>query len=200
MPNHQHSNRALELRLRNMAPRMYGHGYNHAARRCDQGNCTQSIVIHAWTVTSKLAAVNVVSYHAARYRTPRLRMSGKSPPTRKLDRRVRRTRNALGDALIALIEERSFQDITVQDILDRAQISRSTFYAHYRDKDDLFLSDVEDFLELMSNLLLRQNEASNRIVPVRELLTHFAQMRPLLSAFTEADKLRDFLELGHGYF
>jgi len=52
----------------------------------------------------------------------------------------------------------------------------------------------------MSNLLLRHNEASNRIVPVRELLTHFAQMRPLLMALTEADKLRDFLELGHGYF
>ena len=127
-------------------------------------------------------------------------MSGKSPPTRKLDRRVRRTRNALGDALIALIQERPFQDITVQDILDRAQIGRSTFYAHYRDKDDLFLSDVEDFLELMSNQLLRQNEASNRIVPVRELLTHFAQRRPLLTALIEADKLRDFLELGHGYF
>jgi AcrR family transcriptional regulator len=127
-------------------------------------------------------------------------MSGKSPPTRKLDSRVRRTRNALGDALIALIEERPYQDITVQDILDRAQIGRSTFYAHYRDKDDLFLSDVEDFLELMSTLLLRQNEASNRIVPVRELLTHFAQMRPLLTALTEADKLRDFLELGQGYF
>jgi len=127
-------------------------------------------------------------------------MSGKSPPTRKLDSRVKRTRNALGAALIALMQERPFQDIRVQDILDRAEIGRSTFYAHYRDKDDLFLSDIEDFLELMSNLLLRQNEASNRIVPVRELLNHFAQMRPLLTALTEADKLRDFLELGHGYF
>lgn len=127
-------------------------------------------------------------------------MSGKSPPTRKLDSRVRRTRNALGDALIALMQERPFDAITVQDILDRAQIGRSTFYAHYRDKDDLFISDVEDFLELMSNLLLTQREASNRIVPVRELLAHFAEMRPLLTALTEADKLRDFLELGHGYF
>jgi len=127
-------------------------------------------------------------------------MSGKSPPTRKTDSRVRRTRNALGDALIALMQERRFDDIKVQDILDRAQIGRSTFYAHYRDKDDLFLSDAEDFLEMMSNLLLRQKEASNRIVPVRELLAHFAEMRPLLSALYEADKMRDFVELGHGYF
>ena len=127
-------------------------------------------------------------------------MSGKSPPTRKLDSRVRRTRNALGDALMALMQERPFDKITVQDILDRAQIGRSTFYAHYRDKEDLFLSDVEDFLEMMSNLLLTRREASRRIVPVRELLEHFAEMRPLHDALVEADKMRDFLELGHGYF
>src|SRR5215469_15815023 len=127
-------------------------------------------------------------------------MSGKSTPTRKTDSRVRRTRNALGDALIALMQERPFDEIKVQDILDRAQIGRSTFYAHYRDKDDLFLSDVEDFLELMSNQLLRQKEVSNRIVPVRELLAHFAEMRPLLSALHEADKMRDFVDLGQGYF
>jgi AcrR family transcriptional regulator len=127
-------------------------------------------------------------------------MSGKSPPTRKTDNRVRRTRNALGDALIALMQERPFDDITVQDILDRAQIGRSTFYAHYRDKNDLFLSDAEDFLELMSNLLVRKKEPSKRIVPVRELLTHFAEMRPLVSALHESDKMRDFVELGHGYF
>jgi AcrR family transcriptional regulator len=127
-------------------------------------------------------------------------MSAKSTPTRKTDRRVRRTRNALGDALMALMQERPFESITVQDILDRAQIGRSTFYAHYRDKDDLFLSDVEDFLEMMSNHLLRQREASNRIVPVRELLLHFDEMRPLHDALIEADKMRDFLELGHGYF
>jgi AcrR family transcriptional regulator len=127
-------------------------------------------------------------------------MSGKSAPTRKPDSRVRRTRNALGDALMALMQERPFDDITVQDILDRAQIGRSTFYMHYRDKDDLFLSDVEDFLEMMSNRLLREKEASNRIVPVRELLQHFAEMRPLHNALIEANKMRDFLDLGHGYF
>lgn len=127
-------------------------------------------------------------------------MSRKSAPIRKPDSRVRRTRDALGDALMALMQERPFDDITVQDILDRAQIGRSTFYTHYRDKDDLFLSDVDDFLEIMSNLLLTRREPSNRIVPVRELLTHFAEMRSLHNAIVEADKMRDFLELGHGHF
>ena len=77
-------------------------------------------------------------------------MSGKTAPTRKLDSRVKHTRDALGDALLALMQEKSFESITVQEILDRAGIGRSTFYSHYTDKDDLFLSDLEDFMELMS--------------------------------------------------
>ena len=65
--------------------------------------------------------------------------------TPKIDRRVRRTRDLLGDALVALMQEKPFETITVQHVLDRARIGRSTFYTHYRSKDDLFLSDLEDF-------------------------------------------------------
>lgn len=56
-----------------------------------------------------------------------------------------RTRDTLGDALVALMHEKNFDEITVQDLLDRAGVGRATFYVHYRDKQDLFLSDVEDF-------------------------------------------------------
>lgn len=56
------------------------------------------------------------------------------------DRRVRRTRRILAEALIGLILERGYERITVQDILDRADIGRSTFYAHFRDKEALLLS------------------------------------------------------------
>jgi AcrR family transcriptional regulator len=75
--------------------------------------------------------------------------------TSKIDARVRRTRDALGDALLTLMQEKAFETITVQEVLDRAGIGRSTFYAHYRDKNDLFLSDLEDFLEPMSTVLMR---------------------------------------------
>ena len=102
-------------------------------------------------------------------------MSGKSPSTRKLDSRVRRTREVLGDALIALMEERAFESITVQDILDRAGVGRSTFYEHFRDKNDLFLSDVEDFLEMMSNLLVGREDRPKRIAPLAELLMHVGE-------------------------
>jgi AcrR family transcriptional regulator len=120
--------------------------------------------------------------------------------TPKIDRRVRRTRDALGDALITLMKEKPFETIMVQQVLDRAGVGRSTFYAHYRDKDDLFLSDLEDFFELMSTLLLRQREASNRVAPVRELFAHVGEMGKLRAALIAADKVRDFLELGQEYF
>jgi AcrR family transcriptional regulator len=120
--------------------------------------------------------------------------------TPKIDRRVRHTRDALGDALLTLMQEEPFETITVQQVLDRAGIGRSTFYAHYRDKDDLFLSDLEDFLEPMSTLLLRRREVSDRVAPVRELFAHVAEMRQLRAALIAADKLRDFLEMGQEYF
>src|SRR6266511_3052594 len=60
------------------------------------------------------------------------------------DRRVRRTRRTLHEALIALILERGYERVTVQDILDRADVGRSTFYAHYRDKEALLLTSFDD--------------------------------------------------------
>ncbi|MFI9382766.1 TetR/AcrR family transcriptional regulator [Kutzneria sp. NPDC052558] len=63
------------------------------------------------------------------------------------DRRVRRTRRALHDALIELVLERGYERVTVQDILDRADVGRSTFYAHFRDKEALLLTSFDDMRE-----------------------------------------------------
>ncbi len=88
-----------------------------------------------------------------------------APPKKKTDARVRRTRDALGDALIALMQEKPFDTITVQDVLDRAHVSRSTFYTHYSDKDDLLMSDAEEFFEALSMALSRM--ATSRIACFR---------------------------------
>ena len=53
------------------------------------------------------------------------------------DRRVARSRRALKEALTDLILERGYEAVTVQDVIDRADVGRSTFYAHFLDKDDL---------------------------------------------------------------
>src|SRR5438045_1335236 len=87
-----------------------------------------------------------------------------APQTKqKIDRRVLRTRDRLGDALVALMQEKPFDAITVQEVLDRAGVSRSAFYVHYRDKEDLFLSDVDEFLEAMATMLSRRKEKSKRV-------------------------------------
>ncbi len=128
-------------------------------------------------------------------------MSGKKVEApEKIDRRVRRTRDALGDALVALMQEKPFDAITVQDVLERAGVSRSTFYVHYRDKNDLFLSDADEFFEAMATHLSLSRDTSDRVVPVRELFAHVAQMRPLYDALVAAGRLGDLLELARGHF
>ena len=84
------------------------------------------------------------------------------------DLRIRRTRGRLGNALVALMQEKSIDKITVQEVLDRATVGRSTFYLHYRDKDDLFLCVLEDGLEMWSTALLRKQEKSYRVAPAAE--------------------------------
>ncbi|HEY1984614.1 MAG TPA: TetR/AcrR family transcriptional regulator [Terracidiphilus sp.] len=118
----------------------------------------------------------------------------------KTDRRIVRTRDTLGDALMELMREKSFDEITVQQILDRAGVGRSTFYTHYRDKDDLFLSDVEDFLKLFSSALTRGGANPKRLAPVAELFTHISEVRDFVGALAASGKIHDVLELGRGFF
>lgn len=61
-----------------------------------------------------------------------------------LDRRIQRTRQLLQEAMLALILEKGYDAVTVQDVIDRANVGRSTFYAHFRDREDLFLSGFEN--------------------------------------------------------
>jgi AcrR family transcriptional regulator len=60
------------------------------------------------------------------------------------DRRVARSRRALKEALTDLILERGYEAVTVQDVIDRADVGRSTFYAHFLDKDDLLMAILAD--------------------------------------------------------
>lgn len=73
-----------------------------------------------------------------------------------IDRRVRRTRTALYDALVRLIRQGDFDQITVDDILAEADVGRSTFYAHFRSKDDLLARSLE---RLRDELLAAQAQA-----------------------------------------
>ena len=99
------------------------------------------------------------------------------------DRRVRRTRELLRSALLSLIMEKGYERITVQDILDRADVGRSTFYAHYRDKEALLLAGFED---IRSALTVDSEAAEKATGSNREFL------QPMLAVFRHVEGHRQF--------
>ena len=101
------------------------------------------------------------------------------------DRRVRRTRELLRRALLDLILEKGYDRITVRDILDRADVGRSTFYAHYRDKDELLLAGFEDVRSAI--------EAEHAAVEAGRT-TEAQFLDPLLAVFRHVGEHRHFWE------
>ncbi|WP_205315712.1 TetR/AcrR family transcriptional regulator [Nonomuraea lactucae] len=66
-----------------------------------------------------------------------------------VDRRVRRSRLAAREALIELILEKGYEAVTVTDIIDRADIGRTTFYAHFTDKQAVLFSNLEELSDML---------------------------------------------------
>ena len=120
--------------------------------------------------------------------------------TNQEDRRIRRTRDALGDALLSLLAEKPFDAIKVEDVLLRAGVARSTFYAHYTGKDDMLLSDADAFFEGMASWLERASEGAGRVAPVREFLAHVAEARPLADALLASRHAPELLAIGREHF
>jgi AcrR family transcriptional regulator len=102
------------------------------------------------------------------------------------DRRVVRTRQALGSALVELMLARRFDDISVQQVLDRARVGRATFYAHFRNKNDLLLSDTERFFGMLERHFLANAGDSRRVAPVAELFSHVADYHRFARALEQS--------------
>ena len=104
-------------------------------------------------------------------------MTSARPP----DRRVRRTKQRLHDALESLIIEKGYDNITVQDLIDRADVGRSTFYAHYETKDDLLVSWTELGDEIEEHLA-QEPTAAGAIMPSLALFRHLGENHHLYKA------------------
>ncbi|SEM04572.1 TetR/AcrR family transcriptional regulator [Paenibacillus sp. OK003] len=77
--------------------------------------------------------------------------------SRGVDRRILRTRVMISEALLKILPQKAFTEISVVDIADQANINRSTFYAHFLDKDDLLDSMVNAKFQLLEQLLAERN-------------------------------------------
>lgn len=92
----------------------------------------------------------------------------------KADRRSQRTYRLVSSALAELLSEKPYEEILVQDILDRAGIGRTTFYAHYFDKEDVLESMTEQILSMFMDQIANST-TSQRVVPSLELFEHIYQ-------------------------
>lgn len=97
---------------------------------------------------------------------------------KKTDLRVKRTNKMIVEAFIRLVEEKGFEQVTVQDIAEEAMINRATFYAHYKDKQDLYerIFDlaIEAFTSVLSPTDLLQGNRL-RVKQIEFLMTHIYQ-------------------------
>lgn len=94
------------------------------------------------------------------------------------DRRTQRTRKMLEDALLALIEEQGYDNITVQQITNRANLGRATFYLHYKDKEQLLLATLQalhDDLAQQLALFTFQDLATEHIKLSTTVFQHVAK-------------------------
>lgn len=89
----------------------------------------------------------------------------------KQDVRIMRTLNLIRGAFLALLEEKGFENMTVQDILDRTQINRSTFYAHFKNKNDvakMFIDEIKGLLysNFETRFSIPTREFAQKMIPI----------------------------------
>ncbi|WP_433931070.1 TetR/AcrR family transcriptional regulator [Sorangium cellulosum] len=97
------------------------------------------------------------------------------------DRRVQKSRKLLSDALVSLILEKGYDEVSIQDIIDRANVGRSTFYSHYENKEQLLLFGHEH----LRSLFLRD---AGRPLDFLPFYRHLAEMHELVRKLLSAEK------------
>lgn len=100
----------------------------------------------------------------------------------KQDRRSRRTQQLIGNALVELMLEKQYSAITVQDILDRANVGRSTFYAHFADKEALLINQIAQVIEQL-HINTESDGHSAGLLPSLEFFRHIKAQQRLIHAF-----------------
>lgn len=105
-----------------------------------------------------------------------------------LDPRIRRTRAYLREALIELVLEEGYQNLTIKDMTDRACLNRSTFYRHYQDKDDLLKTGFEEYWDEVL-------PGSQLFIYNKPALPHDRLLDALKSDLEHFEQLRDFYRI-----
>ena len=113
----------------------------------------------------------------------------------KSDRRTQKTKYSIQEALFSLMQKKQYYRITIQNIIDKANVGRSTFYSHYSTKDELFLSCIQPMLEMINidiGKYIELGEASSQ--SVFELFEHIKQNNRVVRGLIKAENSSLFFE------
>jgi AcrR family transcriptional regulator len=101
----------------------------------------------------------------------------------RIDRRFRKTENSIYNAFIELVQTKRYNNITIQNILDKADIGRTTFYSHFQTKDDLFREMITNFMESFITGLTDEKI----IIPVAQIYEHLQKNQYVIIGLFSSD-------------
>ncbi len=116
----------------------------------------------------------------------------------KKDRRTRKTRQLLRDTLLTLLKEKRYEDVSVQDIIARADVARSTFYVHYVDKDDLLTGSHGIFAENLGAQMLAHAGESGSAFSSRTWFYHIQAQGDILKVIAKDSAMELAMKTLHG--
>ena len=117
------------------------------------------------------------------------------------DRRAVRTRRMIKQALMDLMHNMRYEDITVQDIIDRADVGRSTFYAHFADKDEVAKQFLEEMMESITHGVKPGAKEKSAAFPIAEMFRHIRSQQLSAHGVWQSTRGRDYLfSVGQAYW
>jgi AcrR family transcriptional regulator len=121
------------------------------------------------------------------------------PKKKTSDRRTRRTRGRLNSAMVELITEKRFDDITVQNVIDRAEVGRATFYTHFRDKEDLFDQQWEQFNQMLAGKIDWDKAGKESFFPVTFFFQHLQEAQSFYQGLVRSGRVEKIFKSGVEY-
>lgn len=115
------------------------------------------------------------------------------------DRRTRRTRHKVSGALVDLIKEKRFDDITVQNLIERAGVGRSTFYTHFRDKEDAFEHQWKQFNQMLADKINWDKAGKDSFFPVTFFFQHLQEAQTFYRGLVRSGKIDAIFKSGVAY-
>ena len=112
----------------------------------------------------------------------------------KVDRRIQRTQRSLREALVTLSLEKGYDAITIRDITERANVSYSTFFRHYAEKDDLLAEEVKSVVHNLKTLINHSPDKSREsegLLIFQHVAEQHAFFRVLFSSHGTSRVMRD---------